>query len=151
MGSSNGMSQYIAGAAQSVAGIAAIAAGGVAGAVAGAAQLIGGINGMHNADKQPVQGAAPIGSPAIVANKRVIIEVTRPSPYVDGAYKAMLPPAAEYVATIGSAQLPDHDPALVDDKYTPISCTEVYFENTDNLSSAELDEIERLLKGGILL
>lgn len=151
-GSSNGMSQYMAGAAQAVSGIASILAGGVTGAVAGGAQLVGGVTAALNADKQPVSGAAPIGSPSIIGNKQVILEVTRPSPWADAYYKQQIPPAAEmYVEHIGSAKLPAGDSATVDGVHTPVVVKEVYFKDTDGLSSAELGEIERLLKGGILL
>ena len=150
LGSSNGMSQYVAGGVQAISGAASILSGGVIGAVAGGAQLLGGVQNLINAQNQPVHGAAPIGSPSIIGNKSIVLEVTRPSPYIDGHYKAMMPPASEEVQTIGSCKLPADDAATVNG-YTPIKVKEVYFDNTDSLSEAELIEIERLLKGGVLL
>ena len=150
LGSSNGMAQYIAGGVQAVSGAASILAGGVVGAVAGGAQLLGGIQNIMQSQAQPVQGAAPIGSPSIIGNKSIVIEVTRPSPQIDGYYKAMIPPASEEVQTIGSCKLDESDAATVNG-YTPVIVKEVYFDDTEDISAAELDEIERLLKGGILL
>lgn len=149
-GSSSGLSQYITGAAQVVTGIAAIAAGGVAGVVAGGAQIVGGLAAARSSDAQPVQGGSCIGSPALIGNKRIIIEVTRPTPYADGYYKAMMPPAAEVIAEIGTLKLPATDSATVGG-LTPVQVKEVYFENTDDITAAELDQIEALLKGGVLL
>lgn len=149
-GSSNGMSQYIAGAANLVTGIAAIGAGGVAGAVAGGSQIISGLAGLRNSDKQPVSGASPVGSPSIIGNKQVILEVTRPTPYADGYYKAMVPPAAEVIAEIGTLKLPATDSATVGG-LTPVQVKEVFFEDTDDITAAELDQIDALLKGGVLL
>ena len=112
--------------------------------------LLGGVQNIMQSQAQPVQGAAPIGSPSIIGNKSIIIEVTRPSPYIDGYYKAMIPPVSEEVQTIGSCKLDESDAATVNG-YTPVVVKEVYFDDTEDISAAELDEIERLLKGGILL
>lgn len=145
VGTNSGLSQFLSGSLQTLSGVANLALGNPA----GLGELGSGAVSMFEAGLQPVTGASPIGSPALIGNKKVILKIKRPSPDYVQANIGYQPYTLEK-----KCKLKDLKQSVNDDWHIAGKDLVVVREMAipdAGLTSSEKEMISQILQGGVFV
>lgn len=146
VGTNSGLSQFMTGLSETVAGIAQMA-GGKAG---GAGSIVSGLIGMGQAPIQPVRGGSPVGSKAIIGNKRVLLKITRPAPSYTHINEGYQPYRLEKRAKLRDLRQTVNPDWLIAGRWDRVTVREI--ELTDGqITEQEAVKITELLSRGVLI
>lgn len=146
VGTDSGISQFVSGFSQTVSGMARIAAGDFSGVGSAA----GGIDSMIGAGYQPITGASPIGSKAIIGNKKLILKITRPAPNYTHTNEGYQPYTLEKLTTLSALAQSVNADWLIDNKWNRVYVRDIDLQNS-GMIAREQEEMQALLKGGVLV
>ena len=145
VGTNSGLSQFLSGGMQTLLGITTLAAGNPS----GISQALSGGMSMYESGFQPVSGGSPIGSPALIGNKRVILKIKRPSPNFTLENIGYQPYTLERKVKLKNLKQNENPDFHINGK-------DLVFVREMNLSdsgltSSEKDMIAQLLQGGVFV
>lgn len=145
VGTNSGLSQFLSGTLQAISGVVSLAAGNPA----GVGSLATGALSMSQSGLQPVTGASPIGSPALIGNKKVILKIKRPAPNYVNANIGYQPYTSEKLMKLRDLKQ-DKDPSFHVNGKDLVVVREMVIEDPE-LSSGEKEMIAQLLQGGVFV
>ena len=145
VGTNSGLSQFLSGATQFLAGIGSVSAGNPA----GVSSLAGGMMSMFDSGYQPITGGSPIGSPALIGNKKVILKIKRPAPNYTLENIGFQPYTLEKKAKLRNLKQSKNPDFHIDGKDL-IYVREMVLPEA-GLTSSEKEMITQLLQGGVFV
>lgn len=145
VGTNSGISQFLSGAMQTISGLGTLATGNPAGFKA----LTSGSMAMSESVMQPVTGGSPIGSPALIGNKKVILKIRRPSPNYTLENLGYQPYTLEKKAKLVNLKQTENPDFHINGKDFVV-VREMALPDA-GLTSSEKDMINQLLQGGVFI
>ena len=153
-GTSDGTGQYMSSMMQVVGGLVntgiSAASRDVGGIISGVSNVASGVYGAFNARYQQVVGGAPVGGVSLIDNKKIVVSITRPSPFESNIYSEYFPYASHQYTTLNSVKGKSEEGVYILGKYSRVEVESIKFDDKQ-MTEAEIASITESLKGGVLV
>lgn len=150
-GSSNGLSQFMKAIPDVVGGVLNFSTGNIS----GAAQSLSSANEkINHINPLLITGGSSIGGPSIIGNKKVILSVTRPSPYYQNEFMAYNPIGNGAVGKLSTFKQTTNisNNLRVNGVWDKVVVSDIELSPSSTImTAAEIDRVKSILKEGVLL
>ena len=99
---------------------------------------------------QPIFGGSTIGSPSLIGNKKIVLTVSRPTPYYEKDFLAYNPIGNKGVGKLKNYHQSTESAYHVNGQWDKVVVSDIELGST-GMTVSEVDKVKTLLRGGVLV